>query len=346
MGVDSCNYRFKNKESQESILRLIKKVYEKTYNSQLRITITSTNNKQIKTIVNEIPLELITFGINLTTSELEKFETEIQANSELFKALTISYPFDNETPNSNKIRLTYNKDNKDSTAYISLNNYSSEKAISHLSNFLNAINEYSEYGLKTDEDIENFATNVVNLNTKLNNQNKWIYKTGCITFEPFNDQKVIETETTYKSISGLKVQFSKIHAMAYKANGSIKVLKEIKKQFIPQAYNINYTADVIELASISEKLNSTDIRCNFFFKLNDINDIVKLKEPLENNELSIELSYAKLDEDTSASFSMYLSGNSVDELDFDLFIDVEASEDYKKRVMGLFENKLKYIGDG
>lgn len=346
MGVDSSNYRFKNKESKESILKLIDKVYQKTYNSELRITITSTSKEQIKKVVSEISLELITFGINFTTNELGKFESEIQNNSEELKTLNISYPYDNEAPNSNTIRLTYNKSNKDSTAFISLNNQSSGKAISHLSNFLYAINEYSEYGLESDSDIEEFATNVVNLNSMLKNQNKWIYKTGCITFEPFNEKKDIESETTYKSISGLKVEFSKIHAMAYKAYGSVKVLKEIKQQFLPNMYNVNFTADKLNLALIAEKLNSEDIRCNFFFKLNEVNDINELKEPLENNELSIELSYATLEEDTSASFSLYLSGKSVNELDFDLFIDVEASEDYKNRVLELFENKLEYIGDG
>lgn len=346
MGVDSSNYRFKKSESKESILKLIDKVYKKTYNSELRITITSTSEEQIQNVVSEIPLELITFGINFKTSEIGKFESEIQKYSEDIKTLNVSYSYDNEEPNKNTIRLTYNKLNKDSRAFISLNNQSTEKVISNLSNFLYAINEYSEYGLEDERDINEFATNVVTLNSMLKNQNKWIYKTGCITFEPFNEKKDIESEITYKSISGLKVEFSKIHAMAYKANGSIKVLKEIKQLFPPNKYDINFTADKISLSVISKELHSEDIRCNFFFKLNEVKDIVKLKEPLENNELSIELSYAKLDEDTSASFSLYLSGNSVNELDFDLFIDVEASEEYKNRVLELFENKLEYIGDG
>lgn len=346
MGVDSSNYRFKKNESKESILKLIDNVYKKTYNSELRITITSISKEQIQNIVSEIPLELTTFGINFTTSEIGKFESEIQKYSEDINTLNVSYSYDNEGPNKNSIRLTYNKLNKDSRAFISLNNQSTEKAISNLSNFLYSINEYSEYGLEGDKDINEFATNVVTLNSMLKNQNKWIYKTGCITFEPFNEKKDIESEITYKSISGLKVEFSKIHAMAYKAYGSIKVLKEIKKLFPPKKYDVNFTADNLNLSLISKELNSEQIRCNFFFKLNEVNDIVKFENTLEDNELSIELSYAKLDEDTSASFSLYLSGKSVNELDFDLFIDVDASEEYKNRVLELFENKLEYIGDG
>ena len=346
MGVDSSNYRFKRTESQETILRLMEKANSVAHHSQLRITITSTNKDQIQNIVKKIPLELITLGMNFSTNEVGIFGREIEANNEHIRTLSITIPYDDVKPDNDIIRLTYSRDNKDSTAYFSLNNQNSDSAINQLSKFLYAINEYSEYGFEEEQDFKSFANTIVSLNSKLSNQNKWIYKTGCITFEPLNEKRIVEEEDTYKAISGLKVQFSKIHALAYKANGSIKALREICKFYKSENAQISFTTDELSKASIIESIELDEVRCNFYFKLDSINTITELGELLENNELSIELSYAKLDEETSASFSAYLSGNSIQHLDFDLFIDIEASDEYKNRILELFENKLEYIGDG
>jgi hypothetical protein len=57
--------------------------------------------------------------------------------------------------------------------------------VSELSKFLNSIHEYNEFGFETLDEILNFSETLYSLNSNIRStQNKWVYETGCITFEP------------------------------------------------------------------------------------------------------------------------------------------------------------------
>lgn len=345
MGVDSSQYRFKNKESLDTVLRLMNNVCKEVYEPKLNITITSNTIHEIQKIAKNINYELITFGLGFNTNDIIQLGKEIETNNEKIRTLNLSFPYDLET-DKNTINIAYSRESKSTSAYINFNNREQQNSIIELSKFLSAINEYSEFGPETEKDINDLAKTIINLNTKVTSQSKWIFETGCITFEPRNDSIIREDSKTYKSFSGINVQFSKIHAFAYKAHGAIKIINELNKAFSSNDYRINITADELAQISIIDNVETKDCICNFYFKLDEIQDIRNLNWILENNECSIELDNARFQEETSSYFNVYLSGKSMNDLDFDLFIDIESSDAYKNKILSLFEGKLKYIGDG
>ena len=242
--------------------------------------------------------------------------------------------------------LHYNRYNKETTAYISLPCESKEESIALLSKFLNSINQYSEFGPEEEIEITEFAETIYNLNEQTRSSDKWKFQTGCIDFEPINDRTNKISPKKPKSISGLKVQFSKIHAMAYKAKGTIDLSRILidNNDITSGEYNINSEAK--STVSIVDNIPLDEVSCYFYYNLKSINSITELDWVLQNNECTIELCDCKFDKDDEFEFSLYISGNSIKKLDVDLFIDYQSPTEYKDKVLNLFEGKMKHVGDG
>lgn len=345
MGVDSSDYKFIENKNLETVLRLASNAYKSTFEPNFRITIRSTSKGEIQKIVNYFDHDFISYGLQFKTKEVKVVQEKLLKYKDDYRSLSITIPNSRDT-SSGLIRMNYNRYNKDATAYISLPCESKEESIVLLSNFLNSINQYSEFGPEEEIEITEFAETIYNLNEQMRSSDKWKFQTGCIDFEPINDRTNRTSQKKPKSISGLKVQFSKIHAIAYKAKGIIDLSRILIDNNYITSGEYNFNSDVKSSVSIVDDIPLDEVSCYFNYNLKTINSLTELDWVLQNNECTIELCDCKFDKDDEFKFSLYIAGNSIKNLDVDLFIDYQSPAEYKDKVLNLFEGKMKHVGDG
>lgn len=344
MGINSSKYNFKNTESIETILRILNEVRNETFQPDFRITVASTSQDKVLRIMRDVSLDLVKLSLSFKTEEDSKFGEEIRMNNEFINGLNVSFQY-KSTSDMNTIRMTYNGESKSSWGIIFFSNESIENTSNHLKKFLTTINEYSKFGPENEDDIVSLARTIITLNSRLKNQSKWIYQTDYLTFEPYNGYKTKDNDRIYNSIRGLQVQFAEVYSKARNAHRMIEILAELKKYFESDLVKVNFTTNDLKQAAVLERIQAHDVSANFLFKVDDIKTIKPLEWLLQENVCSIQLSSEKFSSEGSSGFGLYLSGYSLNKLDLDLFIDIKMSEENKKRILSLFEGRLKYIGD-
>lgn len=345
MGVDNSDYRFIKKEKSDTILRLASKVFKTVHEPKLTISIRSKEKSKVQNVAQKLEASFINYGLYFTTNEKEKIRTELTKYKGEFRSARITIANSN-LGNQGSTSLKYDEFNNDTSAYIELPNENKNEIIKQLCSFLGSVNDFSDFGPESEEEIVEFSNTIFSLNQQVRNADKWKFETGCIEFIPINEKRSQNSESQKRSISGLKVQFSKIHAIAYKSKGIVDLASSIlKSRNLTEAkYYIN--SKNRETLKLIDSLETREIECYFNYELDSFDKVEQLDWLLNDNECTIELHESSFDAKDEFKFSLCISGDSVENLDVDLFIAYQAPNEYKEKVLNLFEGKMHHVGDG
>ena len=345
MGVDSSDYRFIKNENSDTILRLASKAFKNVYDPKLTISIRSNDKFKIQNIAENLKANFINYGLYFTSSEKEKIIPELIQNKDEFRMASITIANSNKA-DTGFTSLKYDEFNKDTSAYLGLPNEDRKEIIQLLSTFLELVNEFSEFGPDSEEEIIEFSETIYSLNQQMRSTDKWKFETGCIEFLPINERRNKNPDSKKRSMSGLKVQFSKIHAMAYKSKGIVDLASSILKSRDLKEAKYHLNSKNKNTIKIIDSLELNEIECYFNYELDSFDEVKELDWLLKGNDCTIELHESSFDKKDEFKFSIYMSGDSIANLDVDLFIDYQSPKEYKEKVLDLFEGKMHHVGDG
>ncbi len=345
MGIDRSYYSLKNEVNSEIILGFVSDVFKSIIDPELRVTIRSSSKEIILQVKDTFNWNFISCALSFKTDKVTVAKREILKYNDILNSLSIGmqHVIDDLTFS---IRLNYSKQLKETKAYLSLPVALKEVTISELSIFLNSINDYNEFGIESIEEITQFAETLYSLNSQSRStQDKWLFETGCITFETDNYHINRELEKKRNFISGLNVKFSKIHALAYKAKGILELSKILKQDFGIKKleYILNFSDK--EILSLIQSIPMKEINCLQYYSTKSLDIFSEIEWLIKDNDCNIELNNCKFHQNDKFDFNISINGNSLDSLNVDLGIEYLAPKEYKTKVLKIFKGYMKYDGD-
>lgn len=344
MGIDRSYYSLKEEVNTEIIFGFVSDVFKCILEPELKISIRSSTKESIQKIKDSLNWNFMSCGLTFKTEETAAAQREILKYNESLNSLSIGMQHKIEESEF-YFRLNYSKHLKETKAYLNLPTAEKEIVLSQLSNFLNSIHEYNEFGLESTVEISQFAETLYSLNTHLRSQDKWIFETGCISFEPDNNHINRELEKNRNSISGLIVKFAKIHALARKAKGIIELSMILKQNFGIKIFEYNLNFSEREILSLIQSTEMHEVNCFQFYTTKSSALFNEIGWLFKDNDCEISINNCKFQLDDEYDFNISISGNSFEKLHVDLGIDYQASKEYKTKVLSIFKGHMKYDGD-